>query len=167
MDKKIVVNRKLCLACKQCVVECAMAHCEATSLVEAINSDNPPQGRLRIEPFKDAARPVICHHCRKAKCIEACPNEAIGRREEGGPVLLDADLCDGCELCLAACPFGVIKMSHNGKVAIKCDLCPERTAAGEDPACVWACPTGALEFRDTNGRREESGPEKQDEPGKD
>jgi len=29
---------------------------------------------------------------------------------------------------------------------IKCDLCVDRTRAGEPPACVAACPTGALEF---------------------
>lgn len=166
MGKKIVVNRERCLACKQCVVECAMAHYEAGSLVEAASSETPPQGRLHIEPFKDSGKPVICRHCPKAKCIEACPKEAIGRREEGGPVLLDTDLCDGCGLCVAACPFGVIVMSPSNKVAIKCDMCMERTAGGEDPACVSACPTGALEFRDAGGPREESDPENQDGPDK-
>ena len=28
----------------------------------------------------------------------------------------------------------------------KCDLCIERLAAGQEPACVAACPTGALRF---------------------
>jgi len=44
------------------------------------------------------------------------------------------------------CPFGIIQISRDGKAMVKCDLCIERTEVGEDPACVAACPTGALEF---------------------
>jgi len=42
------------------------------------------------------------------------------------------------------CPFGVIEVSTDGKVMLKCDLCIERTKSGQEPACVEACPTGAL-----------------------
>jgi len=34
------------------------------------------------------------------------------------------------------------------RIAVKCDRCVERQAAGEEPACVGACPTHALEFGD-------------------
>lgn len=44
------------------------------------------------------------------------------------------------------CPFGVINTSRDGKAVTKCDLCIERTSAGEEPACVASCPTGALQF---------------------
>jgi carbon-monoxide dehydrogenase iron sulfur subunit len=37
-------------------------------------------------------------------------------------------------------------MSRDGRAVVKCDLCIERTQAGEEPACVSACPTGALAF---------------------
>jgi carbon-monoxide dehydrogenase iron sulfur subunit len=61
-------------------------------------------------------------------------------------VLLDQDRCIGCKFCMLVCPFGVIALSRDGKAMIKCDLCVERTEAGELPACVAACPTGALKF---------------------
>jgi Fe-S-cluster-containing dehydrogenase component len=31
---------------------------------------------------------------------------------------------------------------------LKCDLCIERTKAGQEPACIEACPTGALKLVD-------------------
>ncbi len=49
-----------------------------------------------------------------------------------------------------ACPFGVIEMSPDDKAIVKCDLCIELTKVGEPPACVQACPTGALTLSDTS-----------------
>ena len=46
------------------------------------------------------------------------------------------------------CPFGVIDISCDGKIAVKCDFCIERTKAGQEPACVEACPTKALQLVD-------------------
>ena len=33
---------------------------------------------------------------------------------------------------------------------IKCDLCAERQSAGLEPACVAACPVGALSFEEVD-----------------
>jgi len=46
-----------------------------------------------------------------------------------------------------ACPFGVITLDAKGRTIIKCDQCFERVEHGELPACVSACPTGALQFK--------------------
>ena len=150
MAKMIVVNEGRCLACKQCVIECAMAHTEASTLVEALQSPTPPRSRLHVEPTGGFGMPLQCRHCEDAPCIAICPTEAIRRTSDGGPVLLDQERCIGCKFCLFVCPFGVIDVSADGKAMIKCDLCVERTEAGELPACVTACPTGALEFVELN-----------------
>lgn len=39
-------------------------------------------------------------------------------------------------------------ITNDGKAVVKCDLCIERTQAGELPACVTACPSGAIKFID-------------------
>jgi len=148
MPKVIVVNEDRCLACKQCMIECAMAHTDAKTLVEAINSDTPPTPRVYVEPAETFGIPLQCRHCEDAPCITVCPTEAIYRVSEQGPVLLDQDRCIGCKFCMLVCPFGVIGLSRDGKATIKCDLCIERTEAGAEPACVSGCPTGALEFRE-------------------
>lgn len=61
-------------------------------------------------------------------------------------MLIDRDRCIGCKFCVAVCPFGVIYMMRDGRAVVKCDLCIERTKADQEPACVEACPTGALRF---------------------
>jgi len=146
MAKVIIVDESRCLACKSCEIACAMAHTEAETLVEAIRAESPPRARVHVEPLGEHGMPLQCRHCEDAPCIAVCPTGAIDRAGEGQPVLLDPDRCIGCKFCMIACPFGVIEASADGKAMIKCDLCVSRTRAGEPPACVAACPTGALAF---------------------
>jgi len=150
MQKVIVVDECRCLACKQCMLSCAMAHTDAETLVEAVWSDTPPQPRVHVEPAGDTAMPVQCHHCEDAPCISACPTGAIDRESNNAPVLLDYDKCIGCRFCMLVCPSGAIDLSCDGKAMVKCDQCIERTSAGQPPACVAGCPTGAMQFVELN-----------------
>lgn len=79
-----------------------------------------------------------CMHCRRPRCMEACPEDAITKRDDG-VVLIDAEACSGCMMCIEACPFGVIQFDDDKGVAQKCTLCVERLEAGLQPACVAAC----------------------------
>lgn len=146
MAKMIAVDEQRCMGCKTCVLECAMAHTEAKDLAEALRSTTPPQPRVHVEPGGRFGIPLQCRHCEDAPCMTVCPTEAIRRPDEHGPVLIEQDRCIGCKFCLLVCPFGVIELSRDGKAMVKCDLCLERLQAGEEPACVAGCPTGALEF---------------------
>ena len=148
MAKFIVIDETRCLACGQCMVECAMAHTEAATLIEALSAETPAQPRVHVEPCGDFGMPLQCRHCEDAPCMAVCPTDAIQRPSPDGPVLLDSQRCIGCKCCLFACPFGVIDLSRDGKAVVKCDLCIARTEAGEEPACVAGCPTGALQFQE-------------------
>ena len=134
------------MACKTCELACAIAHSKAETLAEAMRADVRPQSRVRVEPLGRGSIAMQCRHCEDAPCIAICPTEAIQRLSEGGPVLLDPGRCIGCKYCMIVCPFGAIELSADGKAVTKCDLCIERTQAGELPACVAACPTHALVF---------------------
>ena len=146
MGKAIMINIKKCLACKSCEIACAVAHSKSMVLEEAIAERPAPQRRVTVEPAGEFAVPLQCRHCEDAPCITVCPSGAIYRQGAESPVLINPDLCIGCKFCLMVCPFGVIAVSRDGKVVTKCDLCIVRTEAGQEPACVEACPTRALKL---------------------
>ena len=86
--------------------------------------------------------PIVCRHCDDAPCMHACISGAI-HRDEDGVVRTDADKCIGCWTCVMVCPYGVIGRHLQEHKAYRCDRCPDR----EIPACVSACPTGALVYQ--------------------
>jgi Fe-S-cluster-containing hydrogenase component 2 len=55
-------------------------------------------------------------------------------------VSIDTDTCVGCGLCGKYCPVDMVHLDPDTKKAVKCELC------GGEPACVTACPCGALEW---------------------
>jgi len=144
MDKTIVINIEKCLACKSCEVACALAHSKSKVLEEAVTESPRPQRMVTVEPVGESGVPIQCRHCEAAPCIEICPTGAIQRFDEQAPVVVDADLCIGCKLCMLICPFGVLQIGLEGRAIIKCDMCLERMEQGQEPACVEACPTKAL-----------------------
>ena len=144
MDKIITVDIKKCLACKSCEIACALAHSQSGVLEEATNEEPKPQKRVTVEPAAEFGVPIQCRHCESAPCIRICPTCAIQRLDEQSPVLVDAELCIGCKLCMLICPFGLLQIGTEGRAVIKCDMCIERMHTGRGPACVEACPTRAL-----------------------
>ncbi|MBX9679263.1 MAG: 4Fe-4S dicluster domain-containing protein [Gemmataceae bacterium] len=87
----------------------------------------------------------VCKHCEAAPCEHACPTGAILYNEFSN-VYIQADICNGCAYCIAACPFGVITRSHFDGRAHKCTLCYDRQKDGLVPACAKACPTASIQF---------------------
>jgi formate dehydrogenase iron-sulfur subunit len=63
-------------------------------------------------------------------------------------VVYDSELCMGCRYCLVACPYGVprYEWEEAAPYVRKCTLCYPRLQEGREPACVEACPEGALLF---------------------
>jgi formate dehydrogenase iron-sulfur subunit len=87
----------------------------------------------------------VCKHCSNAGCLDACPTGAL-IRTEFETVIVQADICNGCGYCVAACPFGVINRDPYDGRAAKCTLCYDRLEDGMEPACAKACPTDAIQF---------------------
>ena len=109
---------------------------------------------------------MACMHCGDAPCKSACPVSAISKSTENGIVTVDQNKCIGCGFCAWACPFGAPQLSAVAGKMEKCNFCHGRrhsamekaAAAGKKdidpadyvPACVEACPTGAIQFVDLN-----------------
>jgi carbon-monoxide dehydrogenase iron sulfur subunit len=149
MEKlRITLDSDTCLACRTCELACAVAHSHSKELLTAAGETPGPVARVRIVVGKKGEiKALRCVHCNKPKCVEACDVGALTRDEETGLVLLDQDKCTGCLQCVEACPFDAIFVVREGaddQAVMKCDLCVERQKQGLGPACVEACPTGAL-----------------------
>ncbi len=134
---------ELCDGCGDCMSVCAEAK---------------TQPRLRILPALPdgpAAELALCRQCGSPECATVCPAGALAKHPVTGVVEWDDDRCVNCLLCTAGCAFGGITYEAAVGHVAKCDTC------GGDPACVRACPTGALGWRtagdlyNTHGARED------------
>ena len=135
---RIVFDTGKCAGCNICAIACM--------------DQNDYDPKCGSEPFRTVVttekdglfRSVsqACVHC--GQCIDVCPLECIKRDPVTGFVTVDNAECIGCGACADICPVSAPKIT-DGKMR-KCDGCNERIKAGMLPACVRACPTGALSF---------------------
>ena len=139
-DVKIYCNITKCVGCRSCEIACAVEHSTSKNIYNAIKQKSKPKKRVKTENIGDKIISLHCQHCGDALCVKACMSGALSKDENTGATLHDKEKCVGCWMCVMVCPFGVIVRDAESRVAVKCDLCPDR----DDYACVIACPTGAL-----------------------
>lgn len=135
------VDLDQCTGCKSCVAACH-------SLNGLDESESWRSVGLLVGGPSEAPRqqtvPSGCHHCVEPACLSGCPTKAYSKDPMTGIVKHLDDQCFGCGYCELTCPYEVPKMNHRLGIVRKCDLCADRLADGEAPACVQACPTSAI-----------------------
>ena len=113
-----------CTGCMLCEMICSLSHA---------GECNPTLARVGVITFEKEQLdiPVLCRNCGNPPCMPVCPVEAISIDKGTGAVILNDELCIGCQLCIDACPVeGALTLDpRNGKV-LKCDLCDG------DPKCI-------------------------------
>ena len=155
-----LIDTTKCIGCKACQVACM----EWNDLRDEIGTttgayQNPhdltasswtlmrfsevetPQGELEWLIRKDG-----CMHCQDPGCLRACPSPGAIVQYANGIVDFHEENCIGCGYCITGCPFNIPRISKKDHKAYKCTLCSDRVAVGLEPACIKACPTGALVF---------------------
>ncbi|MBE3550953.1 MAG: 4Fe-4S binding protein [Brockia lithotrophica] len=140
--KEIFVRYERCTGCHSCELACAVAHTSDGNLVGAMMRGERPNRYISVDQLEQVKAPSVCRQCEDAPCVAVCPTGAMYTREDGIKVC-NLQQCIGCWMCALACPFGAIGRGE-GK-AVKCD----RECLDEEgiPACVRACPTGALVYQ--------------------
>ena len=95
-----------------------------------------------------------CMHCQDPGCLKACPAPGAIIQYANGIVDFHEENCIGCGYCITGCPFDIPRLSSKDNKVYKCTLCSDRVAVGMEPACIKACPTGALQFGTKEQMRE-------------
>ncbi len=159
------VDLDLCTGCKACVTAChslnGLDESESfRSVGLLVGSDVLPKVDL-AEPILELSavgakltpqpEPVVnqlvttaCHHCVDPGCLNGCPAKAYEKDPTTGIVKHLDDACIGCEYCTMTCPYEVPVYNKRLGIVRKCDMCSDRLAEGEAPACVQGCPNSAI-----------------------
>ena len=134
MDKYALgVDNRACWGCKTCEVACKQENKAPYGIkLIAVNESGPKMVDGKMEFVYQVN---LCRHCERPDCLEACPVEAVTKREDG-LVIMDYETCIGCGLCVEACPYEAIVFDQKAGKARKCNLCHHRLDQGLIPACA-------------------------------
>jgi len=138
------VDLDRCTGCKGCVSACHSLN--GLDEEEIWRNVGLIHGGTTANPYQQTVT-TACHHCADPACANGCPVLAYEKDEETGIVRHLDDQCIGCQYCSLKCPYDVPKYSKRRGIVRKCDMCYNRLAADEAPACVQACPTSAITIR--------------------
>jgi DMSO reductase iron-sulfur subunit len=136
-----------CIGCKCCVVACNEQNGNPASInwrrVGDIEGGFYPS-------VMHAHLSMSCNHCLEPTCLQGCPVDAYAKDDRTGIVHHSADACIGCQYCTWNCSYGAPQFNPERGVVGKCDMCHGRLSMGEAPACVSACPQGAIRIEIVN-----------------
>ena len=152
-----LVDTVRCIGCKRCMSACKRWNglkVERDEMITDRSTDlsahNWTVVNLRIDSINREQRTYVkwqCQHCERPACAGVCPVTAITKLPSG-PVVINEKKCIGCRYCYQACPYKVPQFDFVKRVTRKCTQCYDRIPLLNymKPACVAACPVGALHF---------------------
>jgi len=156
----IYFDQTRCTGCYTCAVACKDWH--------DINSG--AENMMRVQCIERGTFPDLfaaytaspCYQCDNPPCIEACPENAITKRDSDGIVVVDRDKCTGAaqcpKKCQKACPWDAPQFGPEPDARMqKCEFCIERLEKDQQSICVEACPMFALDIGPMDELKEKYG----------
>jgi formate dehydrogenase iron-sulfur subunit len=171
--KSFFIDTTRCTGCRGCQIACKQWNQNpGTETNQRGTYQNPPDlttATFKLVRFSEEADtsgqpkwyffPDQCRHCLYPLC------KMVADRKAKGAVTLDArtravifnpavrispeDFKEIREIC----PFDIPRYDEKLGSMAKCTMCFDRVSAGMLPACVKACPTGAMQFGDRDAIR--------------
>lgn len=140
------VDLDACTGCKACVTACHRLNGLDDDEAETWRSVGLLHGGTSSDPVQQTVT-TACHHCVDPACMKGCPVNAYEKDPLTGIVRHLDDQCIGCQYCTLTCPYEVPQFSKRRGIVRKCDMCSDRLAENEAPACVQACPNEAISIK--------------------
>ena len=163
MAKAFLIDTSKCIACKACQVACKQWNELPAERTKNVGSHQNPQDlsavtwtlvRMKeVETrravslqwlfFKDQ-----CRHCVEPPCemSASVPGSIYKDKDTGAVIYTEKTKYENFEDIM--CPYNIPRQDPNTGRLFKCTMCIDRVKNGLLPACVKACPTGALQFGD-------------------
>ncbi len=174
MPKAFLIDTSRCTACRGCQVACKewnelepnrtlQYNWGSHQNPQDLNANNYKLIRFSERKEKNGTVrwnffPDQCRHCVYPPCLETANgyiDEAVIQDEKTGAVIFTEQTAklnkEEAQEVRESCPYDIPRRNEKNGQLTKCTMCFERISAGMLPACVKACPTGAMNF----GEREE------------
>ena len=127
------IDLDACSGCKSCVAACHNLNgLDESEQWRAVGLLHGGSDQLPVLQHVTTA----CHHCLEPACLTGCPVLAYDKDPLTGIVRHLDDQCIGCQYCVFMCPYDVPQYNASKGIVRKCDMCHDRLAVGEAPACV-------------------------------
>lgn len=166
----MVIDLTKCDGCGKCSLACQKEHNQPeNSQPVGLTPDNYLYVQHVVVETENGNTEVYiprkCMHCDNPACAQLCPF-SINEKTPEGPVVIDGNYCLGGQKCKAVCPWHIPQLKKGigfykkleplpfgAGVMFKCDGCIQRIRAGQVPACIPACPQGAIQYGEKEAMR--------------
>jgi formate dehydrogenase iron-sulfur subunit len=173
-DKSFFIDTTKCTACRGCQIACKQWNRNpGTKTFQRGTHQNPPDLSFftyKLVRFSEIEVPGgepkwyffadQCRHCLEPPCkdtAESLGSKAIVKDEATGAVIFNSKVkvkAADFKAIRESCPYDIPRYDERMGVMAKCTMCFDRIKEGMLPACVKACPTGAMNFGDRNAMLE-------------